>query len=730
MNKHSFIILLFLVFANFSVLKAQNTELDSLQNLLDNHSEDDTVKINLFLEIAYAHETHLEKVLINAKKGLELAEELDFESGKAKAWRIMGDYYSSISDYSQSFQCYEKGLKVAEKIGSKTGITACLNGIGIIYDTEGNYTQALIFYQKGLKLNEEIGSKEDIEIFLINIGVIHDAQGNHEKALEYYKKALKISENIEDKEGRVICLLNIGDVYITQKEYDKSLDYTKQGLALAEEIGYHEGVNYCLESLGEIYQKKGDYEQAFQHYNKALNAYQEIDDKYSICTAYLGIARLHFEQQDYAKSLDYANKTLQITNEIQVLIEKRDTHELLSQIYATTNEYQKAYKNYLEYKMLNDSVFNKKNIQETTGLEYQYKHEKEKQVIALEQAKKDAIQEAESKQQSKVRNLLITGIVLTILCVLMAVYGLFLKRKANTILAEQKQEIENTNEEPNQINEELNQINEELNTTVDTVNEQKSAIEKNHQKTQASINYASRIQQALLPSQKMFSKFFPEHFILYKPKDIVSGDFYYFKKINQFLAIAVGDCTGHGVPGAFVSLLGIAFLNEIIAKKEIKTSAQVLEELRKQVKTSLKQTSEDTQSKDGIDISFCIINTETKILQFSGAYSPLYLIRDKELLEIKGTKNPIGIHLKEKAFENHEIQLQKEDRFYLFSDGYQDQFGGDQGMKFMTKKFKQLLLEVSTTSFEKQKEILESKFQTWKKGRKQVDDITVLGFKV
>ena len=279
----------------------------------------------------------------------------------------------------------------------------------------------------------------------------------------------------------------------------------------------------------------------------------------------------------------------------------------------------------------------------------------------------------------------------------------------------------------------INRYVDELKTKNGLLKEQKQTIQnayntieiKNRSITD-SINYASRIQAAMLPD-KDFTEIFPyRHFILFKPRDIVSGDFYWLKKIDNKLIVAVADCTGHGVPGAFVSMLGIAFLNEIV-RKEVNTAAQVLEELRIQVKTSFKQTGDRRETKDGMDIALCIIDTQTNLLQYAGAYNPLYIIRNNELIETKATRNPIGIFIKETPFKNNKIQLQNNDKIYIFSDGYIDQFGGDEDMKFLTKNFKQLLLNISNKAFSEQKEILNTRIEKWRNGRDQIDDILIMG---
>jgi serine phosphatase RsbU (regulator of sigma subunit) len=245
-----------------------------------------------------------------------------------------------------------------------------------------------------------------------------------------------------------------------------------------------------------------------------------------------------------------------------------------------------------------------------------------------------------------------------------------------------------------------------------------------------SIQYAKSMQNGLLPEMKMVKRVLPNHFIFYKPKDIVSGDFYWVKKVNDVILIAAADCTGHGVPGAFMSVLGISLLNEIVRRKEIKKANQTLEVLRYDLKESLNQTEGDYTNNSGMDIAFCAINHKKKVIEYAGANTPLYLIRDNKLIEYKPTRNPIGITPIEIPFQNNEIEFEPGDIFYLFSDGFIDQFGGDDGKKYRTRRFKHLLLEIHNKPLEIQKDLLELNLKTWM-GRKneQVDDIMVFCFK-
>jgi len=317
-----------------------------------------------------------------------------------------------------------------------------------------------------------------------------------------------------------------------------------------------------------------------------------------------------------------------------------------------------------------------------------------------------------------------------------------------------KENIRNENklEEKNLVlqtqKEEITAQRDEITTQRDEILMQKSEIEKKNQSITQSITYAGRIQNAVLPSLNNIISIFNDFFVFFQPRDIISGDFYFIKKINNYVIISVADCTGHGVPGAFMSVLGISLLKEISIKKEITTSSQVLNELREQIKSSLQQTGQHGEQQDGMDIAFCSINSETLEMSFSGAHNPCWIFRtiENEQLKIDNEKNklsiinyqlsileadhqPIGIYLKEKPFTEHKFQLQKDDIIYLFSDGYESQFGGEKNEKFKTKRFKDLLSEINILPLAEQEQILEQKFNEWKGNYEQTDDVLVVGVK-
>ncbi len=260
---------------------------------------------------------------------------------------------------------------------------------------------------------------------------------------------------------------------------------------------------------------------------------------------------------------------------------------------------------------------------------------------------------------------------------------------------------------------------------------QKDELEEKNQNILDSIRYAKRIQEAVTPSESQMQKFFPEHFVLWRPRDIVSGDFYWMMHKNNKVIIAAADCTGHGVPGAFMSIMGISFLNQIANIPEVQTAADALNHLRHNVITSLNQEGSETDTKDGMDISLCVYDFDEMIMEFAGAYNPLYMIRDGELSVIKADRMPVGVHERmDRPFTNNKFTIKKGDVFYILSDGYIDQFGGPKGKKFMTKRFKELLLRIYEKPMDEQSRILEEELLKWRGDIEQIDDIIIIGIRV
>ncbi len=325
-------------------------------------------------------------------------------------------------------------------------------------------------------------------------------------------------------------------------------------------------------------------------------------------------------------------------------------------------------------------------------------------------------------------------IVSSILIILAGIY-FFIKLRLRKLRRDRdrlESEVRKRTEEIQKQKEEIEAQRDEIETQRDNVVQQRNQIEKQNNEIKASILYASRIQKAVLPPKESFGQHFGEHFILFKPKDIVSGDFYYLNTKDDKIIVAAADCTGHGVPGAFMSVLGTSLLNHILSQFDGDfTAGDILTRLRTEVKSALGQSKDDSQSKDGMDMSLCVLKKGDNKIHYAGAYNPLIIVRNKKINRYKGDPMPIGVHIKEKdSFTDQELEIQKGDMIYMYSDGYQDQFGGSDNRKFLPKNLRSKLLEISGKAMHEQHQILDNVFEDWKGDKNQVDDVLVIGLRI
>jgi PAS domain S-box-containing protein len=422
--KKSILLISFLIINSVLIkLTAQNSEVDSLENLLLEHTNEDTIRVNLLNNIAYILYTiDSEKSLKYAEKAGVIADKLSFKNGQSTSFNVIGINHYMKGNYPQAFDYFQKAMKIMEEIGNKEGVASCLNNIGLIQRKQGNYTEALDYLKKSLKLREELGIKELIPSNLNNIGNIYINLGKYSEAVECYEKSLKINE----------------------------------------ELGNKKGISYGLNNIGTIYYYLGNYTKSLEYFHKALKLKEELGNKPGICESYFNIADVYRVSKNYNKALEYCTKSLELAKEIEFLDLQKDIHLQFAEIYASSNNYKKAYNNYVLFKELSDSLFNEENVKKITGLEYQYKHEKEKQTIELEQQKKDAVKAEEEKRQKVIRNSFIAGFILMLFVVLVVLRSFLHKRKANRILALQKQRIEENNKELYEQKEEISSIADKL----------------------------------------------------------------------------------------------------------------------------------------------------------------------------------------------------------------------------------------------------------------------------
>lgn len=694
---------------------------------------------------------NLDKALEYTEKALALNIQIGNKQGVADSYFSMGNLSEVQGDYEKALEYLEKSKALFKDIGDKNGEASCLNSIGIIYTNQAAYDLALENYFESLRIQESLGDKNAIAYCYNNIGIISLKKENYDQALEYYQKALDIKLESGNKNEIALAYNNIGNVYYSkgvkndklQPEsrdstdyFAKALEYITQSLELSQEIGNKKLLASCYYNIGDINRRQGNYSQAVDYFHKSATLVSELGDKSGIAYSELGIGSCYNELKQYSTAEKHLLTAFQIGEQTGSLEIKRLAADQLALAYSQTGNYKKAFEYLSLVRIITETINNEETTKRITQLSMQYEFEKKEQQAQYEQQQKELEAQARLNRQKLMTVFFIIGFGLMLVLAVVIYRSYRQKREDNILLERQKNEIL----EKNQI---LEQQKSEIEMQRDRIAKQKEAI-------MDSIHYAQRIQSAILPPREHFEQFLPEHFILFRPRDIVSGDFYWIGTAKGKVVVTAADCTGHGVPGAFMSMLGMSFLDEIVLQNNIVQANEILNQMRNNVKKSLRQTGKEGEAKDGMDMSLCVIDFNTMTLQFAAAYNPMIVIRKEsegpiaagdeekklnangyELAQIKADRMPIAIFLREKnSFTLSEFPIKKGDAIYMFSDGYIDQFGGERADKFMIKKLKDILLQIQDLSMCEQKAKLEEALDAWKKGYDQVDDILVMGIKI
>ena len=602
-------------------------------------------------------------------------------------------------------------LELAFKLNYKKGIAKASNNIGNIYNSQGNYPEALRNYFSALKIFEEKSDKRSIAGSLANIGNVYKSQRNYSEALKNHFESLKIRQEIRDKQGIAASYNNIGNIYYLQTNYTKALEIYLAALNIKQEIGNKQGIATTLANIGLVFDYQKEYPNALNNYFAALKLYEEIGNKKGIVESFINIGLVNIKIGKLNVAQTYLSKALLLSKEIGSKINVQESYIGFIKLDSASGNYKSAFEHYKLFVLYRDSLFNEENIKKTVQAEMNFNFEKTQEAEKLVQEKKDALQHEEMLRQKTIRYSFTFGFALMLLLAIIILRSNKQKQRANIelankneLIATQKQEVEN----------------------------QKEIVTKKNNEITDSINYAKRIQTSFLTSEKYISQRLSEYFILYNPRDIVSGDFYWVFEKNSDLYICTADCTGHGIPGAFMSLIAMGILNEIIySKNNLIHTDEILNELRRIIILALNPEGVSEEGKDGMDLVLYRYNPQELKLEYSAANNSFYIIRTGSVMEFKPDKMPVGKYVgDEKSFTRTTIPLEKGDCIYTFSDGYADQFGGLGGKKFKSKQLKELLLANSHKPMTEQKKILNSTIDQWKGNLEQVDDITIIGIRI
>lgn len=616
-------------------------------------------------------------------------------------------------DPTKSITYATEALKIAQASGNKKLSALALHNIGNGYYNLADYKTALSYYLKALKIKESFGSKRGVLSSLGSIGNVFLDLHQPDEAYKYLKQALQIARELNHKTGTASALIAIGTVYSDKKDYARALEHNFEALKIFEETGNTEAAATCYNNIAEVYQQLNEYKKARFYINKALVLYEETGNVYGMALALNNIGDFYERTGNYTRALEYYTKGLAQSKIIGANDRIRAAYKGISVSYKKTGRYKEALAVNELFQQMNDSLFNTESSRQIAEMQARFDNEKKEKEIAL-LMKDKKIKDNELARQRLVSWSVTIGGCLVLLLAVIAIRGYVQKRKINNELAEKNKKIETAY----------------------------NIIEDQHKDITGSIRYAKRLQEAILPTAE-FAKIFSDNaFVFYKPKDIVSGDFYWVEEVKNNntdkILFAAVDCTGHGVPGAFMSIVGHNLLNQVVNEHHKTTPSEILDDLNIGLSETLRQTVEDSTVKDGMDIALCSLeknNSGSYTLKFAGANNPVWIVKLKEtpeLTEIKGDKYPIGIFLGEtfKKFSNREIELFKGDTIYVFTDGFADQFGGKKGKKFKYKSLQQLILSIQSHTMHEQHSILSKTLHEWKGNLEQVDDVLVIGIRV
>lgn len=719
---------------------AQTRNIDSLKNELSLHPAEDTLQANILIALCNAYVRETNDVLIIHKywpKLMAISQKLKFKKGIATAYYNMGLTSTGKSDFDIAIHYFFKGLTLFKETGNKKGESACLHNIGNVKNNQGNYSEAIQYSLKAAKIREEIGDKVGTASSYNNIGVTYYYIGDYSQALKYFFKSLKIKEEVHDDLGISFSFLNIGSVFydlgnykealqykekalalkiklgdkageamiynflasmnVTQKNYAAALAYNFKSLKLREEIKDKQGINMSLTYIGDTYIAQNKFNEALGYYAKGLKSALELGDNLNTVNCYNGIGNslegkgLHTEAvSNYKKALEASTGTNYKLGMMNSYLNLASANEKI-QHYKEALEYNKLYNN------IKDTLLNEKSLKQTSELNARYDvDKKEKEILIL--TKDQQLKDKSLKEQRLVRIGLMIGLGLFLFLSFLLYNRYRFKQKANLVLEKQKAEIHHKNV---------------LITD--------------------SIDYAKTIQEAILPDEEQLGDCFQDYFILYKPKAIVSGDFYWIRKSGDIIYCAVADCTGHGVPGAFMSLLGYNILENNILNNSTMHPGDVLGKLNHDIVNRFSKGKIKEDVKHAMDIALIQIDSSRKQLQYAGAKNSLYHVRENQLTEIKADKRSTGITGKGQeavTYTNHHLEIRKDDVLYLFSDGFPDQKGGPDQKKFFYQPFKDLLVSIHHLPLNEQKERLDTIIMNWIGDNEQIDDILIMGIRL
>ena len=698
-------LLLFLLSVHLSTF-AQNKAIDSLRALIPKLPEDSN-KVNALTKLCDAFDSttaDYKSVIRYANEAVQLAKKINFKTGLANAYLKLGRGYSydtffndTIVNYTKGLNTYFEGEKVAQEISNKKLLASIWYEIGDDLEYQSHYQEALGYFLKADRYAEEIQNSLISINAKTRIGRIYRNFSDLPNAEKYFSAALSLSQKGGDTLSVIKTLLAVGNLQSVKKQHATSIQTFLRALALAKIKKDSIFTSMALLDLGSCYSMDAEYDKALDYFFQGYEYLKAADNqRRAIAELWCDIGYVYFKQNKYESAIEYYKKSEELYIKIGAQDGVAEAEKSLAEAYETLGNYKIAFEFYQKAQEIKDKIRDYQKTSEMTQHEMQYEYDK-----------KDAIQKAEESHelahQKLILNSFIAGIILVLAFGFVILRSYNQKKKANEIISLKKLETE----------------------------KQKEIVEEKNREIISSISYAKRIQSAILPAPTDFKNKFADAFVFFKPKDIVSGDFYWLQEKDNFIFYAVADCTGHGVPGGFMSILGSSLLNELVLERAITEPAEILNVLRTKIIHALKQKGVIGENQDGMDIVICRIDKQTNKLTYAAANNPVWVSSNGVLAEYPCDKQPVGISVvNTHPFTQTEIELLQGDQVYIFSDGFKDQFGGSEGKKFKNAGLRELVNSIHAFPSEEQRNILEKTFDDWKGNFEQVDDVSVIGIKI
>jgi serine phosphatase RsbU (regulator of sigma subunit) len=616
-------------------------------------------------------------------------------TGLSATTNNMANIFKKQGDVKKAIEWNIKSLNLKEKNDDKLGVGTSLNNLGLIYKDQGDLASAIKCYSRAYKIFEDQNDNRQMAIALNNIGRLYHNQGDFSKALSNYQKAKKLFDLVGEKQSTALTITNIGEVYLRNQDYKTAFVYFRQAKRIYEGLGDKVGLGTLLIQLAVNYKNLNQIDSAIITLNESCKYLENGNNLSELANAYGLLCDIYFNNNEITKSEQFALKALNISNKLGYPVLIKNPSFFLYKIYKQQGKINQSLDMYELYIKMSDSLDRIENnraiLRQQLKSEYDIKSAADSVYRANERLIEQNKHESEIARQRFFTYGGLFGFALMIIIAFVSFRAFKNKQHANKEISLQKDIIEE---------------------------KQKAIVD--------SINYAKRIQYTLLANDEVLKSNLKEHFVLFKPKDIVSGDFYWATKVNNKFFFAVCDSTGHGVPGAFMSLLNIGFLSEAINEKGIYQPNEVLNYVRQRLIESISKENQ----KDGFDGTLLCFDKVTNTITYSSANNRVLLYQNNKINELEYNKMPVGQGEKIDSFTLQTVNANSGDIVYLLTDGYSDQFGGPKGKKFKYKQFSETLYQIAALPLSLQKEKLELAFHSWKGEHEQVDDVCVIGVKL